>query len=462
MAAFIQRFCAVLGLNDSASSVKNDLQKLNERGGNNSIEMLKLFKDRIAPIQSLLGNSIWAIYEQVVVAALDCADLQTAKECVLKLRERFPDSRRVRRLICLYHECTLRWDLAERQYHHLIERDPADSVSRKRQICILRAKPTTSTDSSDNASASLEVEEKYASNPTIIAELVKYLEKFQNDQDVWGLLCDLYLIEGSHEQASFCMEELILCNSYNSVFFLKFAEILYSQASQKLIFLQQSGRSEKKGSELIEILQNSRAYYAHALRLEANSTRALFGFFLVASTLCDIFSGAFSQSQQSNAQSNVPSSRQASNEQLYAENSKYVEFARERLFVLYAAKCPGLKSTVKRALAQLQAENPASLLAPLAAAPSPKAGSSTSTSNNVTGSSATLHNGGPPTSSSSSTAADVSSSTRDRISTDSNANPLGDSTSKAADLAASLNASADTSTGKPGRGKKDKRKPHKS
>lgn len=368
----------------------------------------------------------------------------------------------------------MKWDLADKFYNELVERDAADSVSRKRQICILRARPVSSTTDSSDTSASFKGEAKYASNSSIVTELVKYLELFQNDQDAWGLLCDLYLIEGSHEQAAFCMEELVLCNPYNSVFFLKFGEILYSQASQKLLYLQQSGRSEKKNSELVEVLQNSRAYYAHALRLDPNSTRALFGFFLVASTLCDIFSGSFSQSQQSTAQT-ATSSKQSSNELLYAENSKYVEFARERLFVHYAAKCPGLKQTVARALAQLQTPTPASLLTPLASAsPSSRAISSStsnSSSNNLYGSSSGVQNGNLPSSSSSSTAAaaEVSSSSRDRNSVDSNANAVADTSKSVADASTSLNTTgADTSSstgaGKAGRGggKKDKRKPHKS
>lgn len=457
--------------------MKNDLQKLNERGGNNSREIVDLYKERIAPIESQFGDSLWAIYEQLVVAALDCGDPQTAKDSVLKLRKRFPDSRRVRRLICLYHEFSGKWDLAEKLYNDLVERDAADSVSRKRQICILRARPVSSTTDSSDTSASFKGEAKYASNSSIITELVKYLELFQNDQDAWGLLCDLYLIEGSHEQAAFCMEELVLCNPYNSVFFLKFGEILYSQASQKLLYLQQSGRSEKKNSELVEVLQNSRAYYAHALRLDPNSTRALFGFFLVASTLCDIFSGSFSQSQQSTAQfQTATSSKQSSSEQLYAENAKYVEFARERLFVHYAAKCPGLKQTVARALAQLQTPTPASLLTPLASAsPSSRtisSSTSNSSSNNLYGSSSGVQNGNLPSSSGSSStaaAAEVSSSSRDRNSVDSNANAVADTSKSVADASTSLNTSgADTSSstgaGKAGRGggKKDKRKPHKS
>lgn len=54
--------------------------------------------------------------------------------------------------------------------------------------------------------------------------------RFMSDGEAWQELCDLYLKEGDYSKAAFCMEELILTNPHNHLFYTRYAEIKYTQA----------------------------------------------------------------------------------------------------------------------------------------------------------------------------------------------------------------------------------------
>ena len=45
------------------------------------------------------------------------------------------------------------------------------------------------------------------------------------DFDAWLELCDLYLQQQDYKKAEFCMEELIMSNPNNHLFYQKFAEV---------------------------------------------------------------------------------------------------------------------------------------------------------------------------------------------------------------------------------------------
>lgn len=58
--------------------------------------------------------------------------------------------------------------------------------------------------------------------------------RFMSDQEAWLELCNLYLIEGEHGKAAFCMEELLLHNPHNHLYHQRLAEIRYTMVSAML------------------------------------------------------------------------------------------------------------------------------------------------------------------------------------------------------------------------------------
>ena len=50
-----------------------------------------------------------------------------------------------------------------------------------------------------------------------------------SDFEAWQELADLYLKEGDFGKAAFCLEELLLTNPHNSIFYTRYAEIKYTQ-----------------------------------------------------------------------------------------------------------------------------------------------------------------------------------------------------------------------------------------
>ncbi|KAK8728979.1 hypothetical protein OTU49_008911 [Cherax quadricarinatus] len=92
------------------------------------------------------------------------------------------------------------------------------------------------------------------------------LERFMSDGEAWQELCDLYLKEGDYSKAAFCMEELILTNPHNHLYYTRYAEIKYTQR-----------RDPKGGLDNMEI---ARSYFCQAAKLNPGNVRALYGLFL--------------------------------------------------------------------------------------------------------------------------------------------------------------------------------------
>ena len=57
-----------------------------------------------------------------------------------------------------------------------------------------------------------------------------------SDSEAWQELMDLYLKEGDYAKAAFCMEELILTNPHNAIYYTRYAEIRYTQVSVRRTF----------------------------------------------------------------------------------------------------------------------------------------------------------------------------------------------------------------------------------
>jgi len=193
-----------------------------------------------------LGDEKWPVIEQVCLAALDLQDAFLIKECLLELDTKFPNSSRVKRLKAMAKlEMRDRHDEALKLYDEMIKKDETNSLIYKRKIAILIS------------------QDKIAE---AIRDLCEYLKKFLNDTEAWSELCDLYIQEQEYVKAAFCMEELILSNPHNYVYYLKYAEIQYTINS----------------SESIEL---AKSYFSQAFKLNCDSLRALYGIYLSSMVL---------------------------------------------------------------------------------------------------------------------------------------------------------------------------------
>ena len=105
-----------------------------------------------------------------------------------------------------------------------------------------------------------------------ITMLNKYLEVNQIDEEAWAELADIYLSRQNYPKAMFCYEELITAHPTNYLYFIRYAEIMYSTAVG--------------AQNNMEMLENARKYFAHSLvlidelsetKVAVNVVRALWG-----------------------------------------------------------------------------------------------------------------------------------------------------------------------------------------
>lgn len=193
-----------------------------------------------------LGGEKWPVLEQVCIAAIDLQDLQLIKGCLEELDKRFPGSQRVKRLKTMAKlEMRGRYADAERVYEDMLRHDPTNSVIHKRRIAVRLAQGHRSD---------------------AIVLLIEYLKKFMSDQEGWLELSALYIAEQEYSRAAFCMEELILQNAHNHLYYQRYAEIQYTIGTQ-------------------ESLELARTYFAHAIKLNPTNLRALYGFLMTTQNL---------------------------------------------------------------------------------------------------------------------------------------------------------------------------------
>lgn len=176
---------------------------------------------------------------------MDCGRDDIAKNCITKLKIRFTSSQRVKRLEGLYFESEKRFEDAKEIYDRILKDDETDLMARKRKIAIMKVEQQSSE---------------------AIKELIKHLQHFQSDYDSWMELCDLYLSEQDYARAAFCMEELLLSNPHNHLYYQKYAEIKYTQGG-------------------LDNLTYARSYFAQAIKINPNNMRALYGLYLTTYTL---------------------------------------------------------------------------------------------------------------------------------------------------------------------------------
>jgi tetratricopeptide repeat protein 35 len=188
----------------------------------------------------------WMVIEQVCLAAMDLHDSDLIKGCLTLLDNKFGQSLRVRRLkIMANMERRERYDDAMKNYESMITNDEANCNLYKRKISILIAQQRISE---------------------AAKELSEYLKKFMNDPEAWLELSNMYILEQEYYKAAFCIEELILTNPHNHLYYQRYAEIHYT-------------------INTLESLEIARSYFSQALKLNCNNLRALYGLLLTTSAL---------------------------------------------------------------------------------------------------------------------------------------------------------------------------------
>ena len=253
---------------------RNKMKEWREEPPRNSEEVIELGESLIVEHGSKLGDELWSVYEQVLIAALDFGKTDLASMCLKALSSQFPGSLRVKRLIAMKHEALNQFEKATEIYDDMIAKEPSNSIPYKRKISILIG------------------QNKIAD---AVKSLTDYLKRFMSDHEAWSELADLYISQQEFSKAAFCLEELIMSNPHNHLFYQKYAEILYTIGG-------------------VDNIEKSRSNFAQALRLDKNNMRALYGFFMAASNLA-----------------NMPKTKNKK------ENAKYASWAASKIVEKYQA-----------------------------------------------------------------------------------------------------------------------------
>ena len=124
----------------------------------------------------VLGDDVWAVYEQTLVAALDVDDAPLRDACQSALLKRFgganPPSQRLERLEGLVAEAAGDWEAALQRYKGVLAQNPANSTALKREVCV--------------------VEAKGAGREAVIAALTKLTATCQSDRGAWQALAEAH------------------------------------------------------------------------------------------------------------------------------------------------------------------------------------------------------------------------------------------------------------------------------
>jgi ER membrane protein complex subunit 2 len=184
-----------------------------------------------------LDDELWTIHEQVLAAALDVGDLDTADECLTALKRKFPGSARVKRLEGMILESVGNYTGAAGFYKQILTENPANIAVVKRQIASLLAQ--------DDTAAAVEA-------------LNKFLTVHCGDADGWRQLAAVHLSLSNFEEAAFCYEELVLLAPADPHYHCRLAELYYTMGGS-------------------EGLLKARKHFSQSLELTKSNARALHG-----------------------------------------------------------------------------------------------------------------------------------------------------------------------------------------
>uniref|UniRef100_A0A5S6Q9Z3 ER membrane protein complex subunit 2 n=1 Tax=Trichuris muris TaxID=70415 RepID=A0A5S6Q9Z3_TRIMR len=216
------------------------LEKWREEGVRQPETVLEIWDAVVKRHVDSLDEEKWLIYEQVYIAALDCANMAVASYCFSALERKFKKGQRLLRLQAMSLEANGMLLEAIHIYDTLIKVDPTNPLNYKRKVTSLVALG--------------KVQEA-------IKELCDHLSKFMNDHEAWVELCQLYLRVFDFSRAAFCLEEMILSKPLTYAFHMLYAEVKCTQG----------------GMENLEV---AKLYYCQALKLKPNCARASWGLYM--------------------------------------------------------------------------------------------------------------------------------------------------------------------------------------
>jgi tetratricopeptide (TPR) repeat protein len=184
------------------------LQDLRSSGERRSDLVVSLGKSLIkGGYTGKLGDEVWPTYEQIAVDAFDVGDLELADVCLSHLKKRFVRSARVKRLVGMRLETEGKLVEANEIYESILAEDETNMPAAKRAIAVQKAR---------------------GNQTSVISLLTTHLDTYYNDTEAWLELCSVYLAQYYYQQAAFCMEELLLMQTANPFWHLKYAEILWT------------------------------------------------------------------------------------------------------------------------------------------------------------------------------------------------------------------------------------------
>jgi len=221
------------------------LKKMRDDNIRNSEMVVEMLQRVAFNRPHIFGNEVYNMYEQLIISALDLARFDLVDQCIDILDAKFPDSMRVHKLKGMRFEAVGQFEEAEIQYRQMLEHDSTNSICRKRLVAIKKAQ-------GDFVGAR--------------RELCEHVKSFHADFEAWHELSDLYVLDGEYNRALFCIEELILSNAYNHLYYEKVGQIRYSQAIAS--------------PNPIDNMEIARKYFAHAVKLSGDGSfnvRALVG-----------------------------------------------------------------------------------------------------------------------------------------------------------------------------------------
>ncbi|KAB7498849.1 UNVERIFIED_CONTAM: hypothetical protein RMT77_007327 [Armadillidium vulgare] len=240
--------------------VRDKFRIWREDNSRHSEEVVDLWVNYLQSQKHKLGDEQWMVEEQVFIAGLDCGRLDVADQCFIALSKQFPGSVRVLKLKGMRLETLERHEDALTIYDAIIREDETNSTARKRKVAVLKSQGR--------------IQEA-------IKELIEYLSKFMSDGEAWQELADFYIKEGDYGKAAYCMEELILQNPHNHLYYTRYAEIKYTQG----------------GAENLELARN---YFSMAIKLNPINIRAYYG--LIVSCSSSITSSKLTSSKKKEIQ----------------------------------------------------------------------------------------------------------------------------------------------------------------
>ncbi|CAK7263244.1 Inositol phosphatase SIW14 [Sporothrix epigloea] len=179
-----------LSLSQSAPAV---LRSLPSTVGKSSLQAVA------SPVES---PEIWISYENLLISCLRTGDLESARECVRRLVERFGDSNdRVMALQGLVREAEAEDDKKSleavlKSYDDILAKDGTNVPIHKRRIALLHSMDRISD---------------------AVAGLVALLDFSPTDAEAWAELADVYLEQGLYAQAVYTLEEVLVLtpNAWN-------------------------------------------------------------------------------------------------------------------------------------------------------------------------------------------------------------------------------------------------------